>query len=93
MSPACLYFVSAHTFLHTRLLYMHTHAPTCTYTPSEHTHARLLPTRPPVHAHAHTQVSVISRESIDALKEYFKDEMTKDDWRVVIKLKKTFNVT
>lgn len=29
-------------------------------------------------------VSIISRDSIDALKQYFMDEMTKDDWKVVI---------
>ena len=38
------------------------------------------------------QVSRISRESINALKECFADEMTKDDWRLVLKLKKTFSV-
>ncbi|GIL53237.1 hypothetical protein Vafri_8897 [Volvox africanus] len=43
--------------------------------------------------HNHQLVSVISRESIDALKQYFADEMTKDDWRLVIKLKKVFQVT
>jgi translation initiation factor 5B len=37
-------------------------------------------------------VSRISRESIDALKDHFKDDMTKDDWRLVIKLKKMFGV-
>lgn len=35
-------------------------------------------------------VSIINRDSIDALKEYFKDDMTKDDWKVVIQLKKMF---
>ena len=39
------------------------------------------------------QVSRISRESINALKEFFADEMGKDDWRLVIKLKKVFQVT
>lgn len=43
--------------------------------------------------HTHSLVSRISRESIDALKEFFADEMTKDDWRTVIKLKKTFQVS
>ena len=38
------------------------------------------------------QVSRISRESINALKACFADEMTKDDWRLVIKLKKTFRI-
>ena len=36
--------------------------------------------------------SAISRDSIDALKEFFMDEMTQDDWRTVIKLKKTFEI-
>ncbi len=31
--------------------------------------------------------SYLTRDSIDELKEHFKDEMTKDDWRTVIKLK------
>ena len=38
------------------------------------------------------KVSRISRESINALKACFADEMTKDDWRLVIKLKKTFRI-
>lgn len=37
-------------------------------------------------------VSRITRESINSLKEFFADEMTKDDWRLVIKLKKTFKI-
>jgi translation initiation factor 5B len=37
-------------------------------------------------------VSIVSRDSIDALKEYFRDEMTKDDWELVKKLKPEFNV-
>ena len=37
-------------------------------------------------------VSLVTRDSIDALKEYFKDEMNKDDWKLVIKLKKVFNI-
>lgn len=32
-------------------------------------------------------VSKISRESIDAVKEYFKEDLTKDDWRLMKKLK------
>ena len=38
-------------------------------------------------------VSRISRESIDALKAFFSDEMSKDDWRLVLKLKKMFSIT
>lgn len=37
-------------------------------------------------------VSRISRESINALKSHFADEMTKDDWRLVVKLKKVFGI-
>lgn len=37
-------------------------------------------------------VSKISRDTIDALKAFFKDEMSKDDWKVVIKLKQVFQV-
>lgn len=37
-------------------------------------------------------VSHISRESIEALKEHYKDEVTKDMVRMLIKLKKWFNV-
>jgi len=36
--------------------------------------------------------SLMNRDSIDALKQFFKDEMTKDDWRLVIQLKKMFNI-
>jgi hypothetical protein len=43
--------------------------------------------------HTDQLVSKISRESIDALKQFFADEMTKDDWRLILKLKKTFQVT
>jgi len=36
--------------------------------------------------------SIISRDSIDCLKEVFKDEMSKDDWKTVIKMKGYFDV-
>jgi translation initiation factor 5B len=36
--------------------------------------------------------SKLTRASIDALKQFFKDEMTKDDWNLVIKLKKLYNI-
>lgn len=36
--------------------------------------------------------SLLNRDSIDALKKYFKDEMQKDDWRLVIQLKKMFGI-
>jgi len=37
-------------------------------------------------------VSLISRESIDILKQHFRDEMTDADWRTCIKLKKLFDI-
>lgn len=37
-------------------------------------------------------VSKISRESIDAVKNYFREEMTKSDWQLIIELKKQFNI-
>ena len=37
-------------------------------------------------------VSRISRESIDMLKEYYRDELGKDDWMLVVKLKKIFDI-
>ena len=36
--------------------------------------------------------SILSRDSIDALKTYFKDDLNKDDWKLVIQLKKTFAI-
>ena len=42
--------------------------------------------------HTHALYSKISRQSIDALKEYFKEEMGKEDWALVIKLKTVFNI-
>ena len=37
-------------------------------------------------------VSRVSRESIDAVKNYFRDDLTKDDWRLMAKLKGVFGV-
>jgi translation initiation factor 5B len=37
-------------------------------------------------------VSRLSRESINALKAHFRDQMTRLDWELVIKLKKTFKI-
>ena len=37
-------------------------------------------------------VSKISRQSIDLLKENFKDDLTQDDWKLVVKLKKEFEI-
>lgn len=37
-------------------------------------------------------VSKISRESIDAVKNYFREEMSKSDWQLIIELKKKFHI-
>ena len=37
-------------------------------------------------------VSRISRRSIDLLKVHFKDSLERDDWRLVVKLKKMFGI-
>lgn len=37
-------------------------------------------------------VSLISRRSIDCLKEHYREEVTKDEWQLVIELKKYFNI-
>ncbi len=37
-------------------------------------------------------VSRISRESINALKAHFADEMSRQDWALVVKLKRTFGI-
>lgn len=42
--------------------------------------------------HTDPLISRLTRESINALKAHFRDEMGKDDWRLVIKLKKTFQI-
>jgi translation initiation factor 5B len=36
--------------------------------------------------------SILTRDSIDSLKTYYKDELDKDDWRLVIQLKKMFEI-
>lgn len=40
----------------------------------------------------HTLYSKLSRGSINALKTSFKDDLSNDDWRLVIKLKKVFSI-
>ena len=37
-------------------------------------------------------VSKVTRESIDILKEFFRDEMSASDWKIIIELKKVFDV-
>lgn len=34
----------------------------------------------------------ISRESIDVVKDHFRDDMQKSDWQLMIELKKIFNI-
>jgi translation initiation factor 5B len=34
----------------------------------------------------------MTRQSIDMLKENFRDELTKDDWRLVVELKKNLEM-
>ena len=34
----------------------------------------------------------ISRESIDACKDYFRDELAKSDWALMVELKKLFEI-
>ena len=37
-------------------------------------------------------VSLLTRDSIDSLKNHFRDELTMDDWRLVKQLKTTFDI-
>ena len=37
-------------------------------------------------------LSMLTRKGIDKLKEHYRDEMTKDDWNLVRKLKVTFQI-
>lgn len=41
---------------------------------------------------SHSLYSTLTRASIDALKENFKDKLENEDWRLVVKLKKVFNI-
>jgi translation initiation factor 5B len=41
---------------------------------------------------SHSLYSTLSRQSIDALKANFKEQLTNEDWKLVIKLKKVFNI-
>ncbi|KAK9830542.1 hypothetical protein WJX72_012372 [[Myrmecia] bisecta] len=42
--------------------------------------------------HRDAIVSRITRKSIDLLKQHFKDDMSRDDWRLILKLKKMFQI-
>lgn len=37
-------------------------------------------------------VSMISRKSIDCLKEHYRNDVSKDEWQLIIELKKYFNI-
>lgn len=39
-----------------------------------------------------TLYSLISRKSIDTLKQFYRDEVTKDEWALLVKLKPLFDV-
>lgn len=39
-----------------------------------------------------SHVLQISRQSIDALKDWFRDEMQKSDWQLIVELKKVFEI-
>ena len=39
-----------------------------------------------------TLYSLISRESIDTLKEFYRDEVSRDEWQLIMKLKPLFNI-
>lgn len=41
---------------------------------------------------SHSLYSTLTRASIDALKENFKDKLDNEDWRLVVKLKKVYNI-
>eukprot|EP01041_Mallomonas_annulata_P003215 gene3215-6358_t len=43
--------------------------------------------------HTSSLYSKISRQSIDALKNFFKDDVSKEDWQLIIKMKKVFNIS
>jgi hypothetical protein len=42
--------------------------------------------------HTNALYSKISRQSINALKEFFKDDVAKEEWALIVKLKKVFNI-
>lgn len=41
---------------------------------------------------SHQIVSKLTRASIDALKEHYKDEVDDASWKLIVKLKKTFDI-
>lgn len=39
-----------------------------------------------------TLYSLISRKSIDTLKEFYRDEVSRDEWQLLVKLKPLFDI-
>jgi len=39
-----------------------------------------------------TLYSLITRKSIDTLKEFYRDEVTKDEWQLLVKMKPMFDI-
>lgn len=39
-----------------------------------------------------TAIVQISRDSIDAVKKYFREDLQKSDWQLIIELKKIFQI-
>jgi len=39
-----------------------------------------------------TLYSLISRQSIDTLKEFYRDEVARDEWALIVKLKPLFDI-
>jgi translation initiation factor 5B len=39
-----------------------------------------------------TLYSAISRKSIDVLKEYFRSDVSQDEWKLMVQLKKEFDI-
>jgi len=75
----------------------HNHKPLLVARPNNGSVAIRLKGDPTIMAGRHFELtdkfmSIITRDSIDALKEYFKDEMNKTDWDLIKKLKTKFNV-
>jgi translation initiation factor 5B len=39
-----------------------------------------------------TLYSAVSRKSIDTLKEFFRNDVTQDEWKLMVELKKIFDI-
>lgn len=42
--------------------------------------------------YTHTMVFQITRGSIDVMKKYFKEELVREDWELMVQLKKIFGI-